>query len=94
LATVDVSHGPTGSLAATIAWMLADLERRRQSGISVEARGSAVIDWESDDGSSGSLVGTQGKAKAPADCERPSCRGARGLGLTEPVLGFEVGRDP
>ena len=94
LVTADVSHGPTGSLAATIAWTFADFERRRQSGISVEARGSAVTDWESDDGSSGSLAGTEGKAKVPVDCERPSCRGARGLGLIEPVLGFEVGRDP
>lgn len=90
-----VSGGPKGSLAAIGLGVLTDLERRRQVVVSVEGRGgSAKTDCDREDGPAGSLAGTDGKARSPADCDLPSGREGRGFGAVARVLDFEVGKDP
>lgn len=63
------SGGPTGSLAGTGRVRgPVEFDRRRTAGISVVARGgSGSMDCERVDGPAGSLAGTVGKAKGPAD---------------------------
>ena len=78
---VNVEAGPTGSLAGTGTPVgPEEAARRRLVGTveDIDCSFSAVVEWERPEGPAGSLAGTDGSARAPAECERASFRGLAG----------------